>query len=224
MKLKKTNYIVIDILKHIVNSDIAICDLSARNPNVLYELGIRQAFNKPVALIKDSRTQRIFDIQGLRDIEYDDNLRVDKIQAAIDNLAETLINTYENRDNDVNSVVQLLGINPAELKENVKLTEESSIILKSISNISEKITQIENTINLNNAISKYLHKDDSGTIISAPVGSGKSGYVKNLISKNTEDKNFIFYFTDESTTDSDQSLNKKKSKKKDDDDGTIPLF
>ena len=43
-----TNYIAIDIIKRIIESDMAICDLSSQNPNVLYELGIRQAFNKPV--------------------------------------------------------------------------------------------------------------------------------------------------------------------------------
>lgn len=43
-----TNYIALDIIKNIIESEMAICDLSSRNPNVLYELGIRQAFNLPV--------------------------------------------------------------------------------------------------------------------------------------------------------------------------------
>ncbi|EPR71058.1 hypothetical protein ADICYQ_0649 [Cyclobacterium qasimii M12-11B] len=42
----KTNYIVIDIIRKILDSDIVLADLSAKNPNVMYELGIRQAFNK----------------------------------------------------------------------------------------------------------------------------------------------------------------------------------
>ncbi len=46
MKKLKTNYIVIDILKKILESEFVLCDLSAKNPNVFYELGIRQAFNK----------------------------------------------------------------------------------------------------------------------------------------------------------------------------------
>jgi hypothetical protein len=71
-----TNFIITDILKQIINSDMCICDLSSRNPNVLYELGLRHSFRLPVTLIRDSKTNRIFDIQGLRDIEYDDNLRV----------------------------------------------------------------------------------------------------------------------------------------------------
>ena len=41
----KTDYIVVGIIEKIVESEMVICDLSARNPNVMYELGIRHAFN-----------------------------------------------------------------------------------------------------------------------------------------------------------------------------------
>lgn len=85
-----TNYIALDIIKHIISSEMAICDLSGRNPNVLYELGVRQAFNLPVTLIKDTGTPRIFDIQGFRDVEYDENLRIDTVQGEIDAICEVL--------------------------------------------------------------------------------------------------------------------------------------
>jgi hypothetical protein len=55
-QVNKTNYIVIDILQRLVSADMVLCDISGRNPNVLYELGIRQAFNKPSVLIKDELT------------------------------------------------------------------------------------------------------------------------------------------------------------------------
>ena len=35
----KTNVIIVDILRNALNCEMAICDLSARNPNVFYELG-----------------------------------------------------------------------------------------------------------------------------------------------------------------------------------------
>ena len=38
------------IFDAIYNSPMALCDLSNRNPNVLYELGLRQAYDKPVVL------------------------------------------------------------------------------------------------------------------------------------------------------------------------------
>ena len=53
--VKVTNYIALDIIKQIIECDMAICDLSSRNPNVLYEAGIRQAFNLPITFIKDKK-------------------------------------------------------------------------------------------------------------------------------------------------------------------------
>src|ERR1035437_305813 len=53
-----TNYIALDVIKNIIECEMALCDLSSRNPNVLYELGIRQSFNLPVTLIKDIKTKR----------------------------------------------------------------------------------------------------------------------------------------------------------------------
>ena len=49
----KANFIVMDILQQILACDMAICDLSSRNPNVFYELGVRQSFNKRTVLICD---------------------------------------------------------------------------------------------------------------------------------------------------------------------------
>lgn len=62
----KSNVIIIDILKNALNCNIAICDLSARNPNVFYELGFRQAFDKKTVLMIDDKTIRPFDISAIR--------------------------------------------------------------------------------------------------------------------------------------------------------------
>ncbi len=49
--VRETNLIHVDILKRLLESPMAICDLSTQNPNVLFELGFRQAFDKPVLLV-----------------------------------------------------------------------------------------------------------------------------------------------------------------------------
>ena len=69
-EVKETNFIHLDILKKLIDAPIAVCDLSTRNPNVLFELGIRQAFDKPVVLIQEKGTPKIFDIAPLRYLEY----------------------------------------------------------------------------------------------------------------------------------------------------------
>ena len=138
-----TNYIALDIIKRIIESDMSICDLSSQNPNVMYELGIRQAFNKPVTFIKDNLTKRIFDIQGFRDLEYDMTLRIDNVNIIREQLAETLSQTYENKDSEINSLVKLLSISPAELPENTKISIESELILNQLNIISNRLDRIE---------------------------------------------------------------------------------
>lgn len=48
---KASHMIMFDILKKIMDCDMAICDLSSKNANVFYELGLRQAFNKKLSLL-----------------------------------------------------------------------------------------------------------------------------------------------------------------------------
>ncbi|MBA1196027.1 hypothetical protein G7011_02785 [Pseudomonas plecoglossicida] len=137
-----SNYIIIDILKKIIESDIVICDLSGRNPNVLYELGVRQAFNLPTVLIKDSITARIFDIQGLRTTEYSHTLRIDEVQEDISKIALALTETA-GAPNDINSMIQLLGTQPAQLPHKIEVSEDTSLILASLNDISSRISSLE---------------------------------------------------------------------------------
>jgi len=155
--VKTTNYIALDIVKKIINADMAICDISSRNPNVLYEVGIRQAFNLPVTFIKDISTERIFDISGFREVQYDESLRIDTIKKSVEEIAEMMINTYENK-NEINSLVSLLGIDSAKVSNTI-ISSDTSIILQTLENIGYRISNLEK-------------KDDSAMkTYSIPVGS-----------------------------------------------------
>lgn len=141
-----TNYIALDVIKKIIESDMVLCDLSSQNPNVLYELGIRQAFNKPVTLIKDKKTKRIFDIQGFRDYEYDESLRVDNVQDDVEKLSEALLATFDEDSNDINSLVSLLSLSPAKIESNTKISKETKLILNSLSEMDKRISSIEDSV------------------------------------------------------------------------------
>lgn len=67
-EVKETNLIQI-FLKKLIDAPITVCDLSTRNPNMLFELGIRQAFDKPVVFIQEKGTSKIFDIAPLKYLE-----------------------------------------------------------------------------------------------------------------------------------------------------------
>lgn len=136
-----SNFIVLDILRKIVECDLAICDLSGRNPNVMYELGLRQAFNKKTVLIKDNKTISPFDVQAFRYCEYDSLLRIDNAQKNVQVLSQAINSTFAHDVNDVNSVVQLLKIQPAQVGEKTVLSQENTLILQAIREIEKKITQ-----------------------------------------------------------------------------------
>jgi len=131
------------MLRGILNAEFVLCDLSSRNPNVLYELGIRQAFNKPAVLIKDEKTDRIFDIQGLRYTEYDSTLRVDSVTEAISQIAKSIIETRDAGQNDVNSLIQLLRIAPAAMPKPKQLNDETKLILNAINELTVRIATLE---------------------------------------------------------------------------------
>jgi hypothetical protein len=130
--IKQTHIIILEILKSIVDFEMAICDVSSLNPNVMYELGIRQMAQKPVVLIKDLQTKRIFDTGILNDIEYDSSLRVDKVRKSIAEISNSLINTHGNSDKKANSLIELLSIDIQLEKRTVEITQGEKLIMNAI--------------------------------------------------------------------------------------------
>lgn len=133
----KSNVIIVDILRNILECDMAICDLSSRNPNVFYELGFRQAFNMKTVLMKDDQTDRPFDVSTIRSINYESSLRIDLVNKAITELTKALKETNEMSEKEPNSLLKLLSIdNPAKLPDRQKLSLDSSLILQAIQDLS----------------------------------------------------------------------------------------
>src|SRR5262249_40027779 len=48
-----------EIIRNLEQADLVLCDISCLNPNVFFELGIRTALDRPVAIVKDGYTKRI---------------------------------------------------------------------------------------------------------------------------------------------------------------------
>lgn len=158
--ISTTNHIVIDVLKKIIEADMAICDLSSQNPAVLYQLGVRQAFNLPVTLIKDNKTSRIFDIQGWREVQYDANMRIDKIEEAIPELTHALKSAYKDAGKSINSITQLLGIEPAKVTK-TEVSRDTELLLDAIDNINWRLNRIENdSPNRNSSGNGYPQMDN----------------------------------------------------------------
>jgi hypothetical protein len=59
------------LLNVIQSADLLIADVSRANPNVMYEVGLAQARQKPLLLIADSSRNVPFDLAGMRVLIYD---------------------------------------------------------------------------------------------------------------------------------------------------------
>ena len=87
------------IVNDLDNADLVIVDLTEHNPNVLFELGMRIAFNKPVCLIRAKGTAAIFDIDHmLRVFDYNPNMWVSTLATDVPALAEHVMATWKDKD------------------------------------------------------------------------------------------------------------------------------
>jgi len=72
--LYRPGNIVNDIWNYTKKADVILADLTSKNPNVFYELGLAHAITKPAVLITASMDDVPFDLRSLRVIVYDKNL------------------------------------------------------------------------------------------------------------------------------------------------------
>lgn len=82
------------IVQSIYYSDIVVCDVSAKNPNVMFELGLRLAFDKPTVIIKDDKTDYSFDTSPLEHLTYPRDLRFPSILEFKKLLGDKVQKTY----------------------------------------------------------------------------------------------------------------------------------
>lgn len=69
--LYRPSAIVHDIWGYVKKSRVMLADLTGKNPNVFYELGLAHAIGKPVVLLTQDIDDIPFDLRALRVIEYE---------------------------------------------------------------------------------------------------------------------------------------------------------
>ena len=68
------------IVQNLYDDPIVVCDVSGKNANVMFELGLRLAFDKPTIVIKDDQTDYSFDTSPIEHINYRADLRFDDVR------------------------------------------------------------------------------------------------------------------------------------------------
>lgn len=69
--LYRPSAIVHDIWAYVRKSQVMLADVTGKNPNVFYELGLAHALGKPVVIVTRSMEDVPFDLRALRVIQYD---------------------------------------------------------------------------------------------------------------------------------------------------------
>ncbi|OBR36272.1 hypothetical protein A9199_08340 [Donghicola sp. JL3646] len=134
-----------DIIVRLHKSDLVVADLTDQNANVMWEVGLRHAFNKPIVTICKSDQKFPFDLISHRHIKYDltDPDKLDQSRAQIKRFVESAMKqkryvgpvaaalgmaTFQREDVDAANVL---------LSMEDKLDEISSQVLELNSGISE---------------------------------------------------------------------------------------
>lgn len=170
-----TGIIQAKIVQNIFDSDIIICDVSRKNPNVMFELGLRLAFDKPIIIIKDLETNYSFDTSPIEHLLYDSKLTYINTLDFQKKLQSKFIATFKSHTSspDANSYLKHFGkfrVSKIETKEVTsdevifkKLEEMNTSIEILNSRISKRVVNNSNLISseqlLQKGINRFLNKN-----------------------------------------------------------------
>ncbi|MGF6125151.1 hypothetical protein QF019_000340 [Pseudomonas frederiksbergensis] len=131
------------IVQNIYSSDIVVCDVSCKNPNVMFELGMRLAFDKPTVIIKDDKTDYSFDTGVIEHLSYPRDLRFSKVTAFKVALAEKVIATHKAAlAGSDNSFLKSFGTFSVSSLEQ-KVGSPDQVILEMLQDLSADVARIK---------------------------------------------------------------------------------
>ncbi|MCW7471761.1 hypothetical protein [Leptospira kanakyensis] len=134
--LYRPSTIVTDIWHYTKRSKIILADLTHKNPNVFYELGLAHALAKPAILLAESMDDVPFDLRALRVLVYDKNIPdwgkvlKEKIQASIREILTTPSSSVlpaflDTKDTSPKPTITPVEKDLLELKQQMELLRES---------------------------------------------------------------------------------------------------
>ncbi|MEX3811732.1 hypothetical protein AB3X96_15950 [Paraburkholderia sp. BR13439] len=160
------------IVQGVYASDVVVCDVSGKNPNVMFELGMRLAFDKPTVIIKDDKTDYMFDTGVIEHLTYPRDLRFARIVDFKQLLAKKVLATYQasQRDPEHSTFLKNFGtFKVAHLTEKEASAEQ--VILESLAELQREVRAMRTfsapgySIPLDSPDAKALSLDEVQTIL-----------------------------------------------------------
>ena len=174
------------IVTNIYEDELVICDVSSKNPNVMFELGMRLAFDKPTIVIKDEKTDYNFDTSPIDHIPYPSNLDYYLIKNFQDHLIKMIEGTLEEKRTNKNHspFLQHFGrkIKPGQLGD--ETIETSEYLIQSVKEMRSVLNSLrftqENNIHLNtidNDHTNYIfNKNVKASYLAQQILGGKDSF------------------------------------------------
>lgn len=131
-----------NIVTNLYSDPIVICDVSSRNPNVMFELGMRIAFEKPTIIVTDDLTPFSFDISPVKHLIYPSSLRFKSINKFTREVASAITATVsQSQDPSYRGYLQQFG--PIEISELGTQLISSERIVEDLQEIRRSIRALE---------------------------------------------------------------------------------
>lgn len=121
------------IVAELEKSTLVLCDLSTLNANVLFELGLRVAMNKPIAIVCDDKETRMpFDVQALNRVQYHSSLRTDCVERD----REAIVNLVKSSNLKGNSFYKAFSIQgAASFQDDLTDQDRIEFLIRSVSEL-----------------------------------------------------------------------------------------
>jgi hypothetical protein len=140
------------IVQNLYDNPIVVIDVSCKNPNVMFEMGMRLAFDKPAVVIKDDKTPFSFDTAPIEHLTYPRDLRFSQIVDFKENLTSKLKGTYSKAisDNNYSTFLKHFG----EFK--VAKIDKKEVAAQEI--LIEEVRNLRSLILDNRSVPKFVSK------------------------------------------------------------------
>lgn len=134
------------IIQNIYENPIVVCDVSAKNPNVMFELGMRLAFDKPTIIIKDDYTDYSFDTSIIEHLSYPRDLTYWKILEFKTKLTEKIKATVlSSKKPDYTTFLKHFGEYKVSHIQDKNVTSEE-FLKRALNGLENRLERIENSI------------------------------------------------------------------------------
>lgn len=147
--------ILTEIVTNLYEDEMVIVDVSGRNPNVMFELGMRLAFEKPAIIVVDDDTPFSFDISPVKHIRYPRTLRYGDIVKFKADVATAVTATLD-AGADKKNYLQQFG--PIKVTELGSQSVEMNAVAQDVQEMKRLMLSMFNETASNNTFEIWSHR------------------------------------------------------------------